>query len=51
MAASRWASAPQAQRAPVLVEAVQRTIHLLQRLPALLLGLGGDQVGDAPRLR
>ena len=37
---------PQAQRAPVLVEPVQRAIHLLQRLAALLVGLGGDQVGD-----
>jgi hypothetical protein len=30
----------QAERAPVLVEAVQRAIHLLQRERALLVGLG-----------
>ncbi len=47
MAASRWASVPQAQRAPILVEAMQRAIHLLQGLAPLLVGLGGDQVGDS----
>ena len=36
----------QAQGAPILVEAMQRAIHLLQRQPALLVGLGRDQVGD-----
>ena len=36
----------EAKRAPILVEAMQRTIHLLQRLAALLIGLGGDEVGD-----
>ena len=36
----------QAQRAPVLVEAMQRAIHLLQRQLALLVGFGADQVGD-----
>ena len=41
----------QAERAPVLVEAMQRAIHLLQRELALLLGLGRDQVGDGLGLR
>ena len=36
----------QTQRAPVLVEAMQRAIHLLQRELALLVGFGGHQVGD-----
>ena len=36
----------QAERAPVLVEAMQRAIHLLQRELALLVGFRRDQVGD-----
>jgi len=36
----------QAQGAPILVEAMQRAIHLLQSELALLVGFGGDQVGD-----
>ena len=36
-----------AQGAPILVEPVQRTVHLLQRQTPLLLGFGRDQIGDA----
>ena len=32
---------PKPHRAPVLVEAMQRALHLLQRQPALLVGFGG----------
>ena len=37
----------QALRAPVLVEPVQRAIHLLQRLPPLRRRLGRHEIGDA----